>query len=177
MGERMMAGYIAIAAAAAVVCLVAIFAARRHYEKRVKETYRHLLETLDRALSGKRGDVRFDESMDAALTERLNRLLRAYDVNHDAAGQERDAMKTLISDISHQIRTPLANIMLYSDLLREKEAEGEGAALAGRIRSQSEKLDFFMKELVRTSYIQQEMISMSPSMTDVEEIPSSTVSA
>lgn len=170
MGERMMAGYIAIAAAAAVVCLVAIFAARRHYEKRVKETYRHLLETLDRALSGKRGDVRFDESMDAALTERLNRLLRVYDVNHDAAGQERDAMKTLISDISHQIRTPLANIMLYSDLLREKEAEGEGAALAGRIRSQSEKLDFFMKELVRTSYIQQEMISMSPSMTDVEEI-------
>ncbi len=96
MGERMMAGYIAIAAAAAVVCLVAIFAARRHYEKRVKETYRHLLETLDRALSGKRGDVRFDESMDAALTERLNRLLRAYDVNHDAAGQERDAMNTLI---------------------------------------------------------------------------------
>ena len=65
MGERMMAGYIAIAAAAAVVCLVAIFAARRHYEKRVKETYRHLLETLDRALSGKRGDVRFDECMDA----------------------------------------------------------------------------------------------------------------
>ena len=46
MGERMMAGYIAIAAAAAVVCLVAIFAARRHYEKRMKETYRHLLETL-----------------------------------------------------------------------------------------------------------------------------------
>lgn len=168
----MMAGYIAIAAtvAAAVVCLAAFFVARRHYEKRMKETYRHLLETLDRALSGKRGDVRFDESMDAALTERLNRLLRAYDVNHDAAGQERDAMKTLISDISHQIRTPLANIMLYSDLLREKETEGEGAALAGRIRSQSEKLDFFMKELVRTSYIQQEMISMSPSVTDAEKI-------
>ena len=40
-------------------------------------------------------------------------------------------MKTLISDISHQIRTPLANIMLYSDLLREKEAEGKGAG-AGR---------------------------------------------
>lgn len=91
-------------------------------------------------------------------------------MSHDKAEREKDIIKSLISDISHQTRTPLANIMLYSGLLQEQELDGQSAELVGRIQKQSEKLDFFMKELVRTSYIEQEMISVRPEKTAVCDI-------
>ena len=165
-----MYGYAAVIAAAAAVCLAVYILLRRHYEKKMKETYRKLLQSLDRALAGELPEISYDESMDGAVMERIGRILRAYHVNHDKAGKERDAIQSLISDISHQIRTPLAGIMLYGGLLKEQKLSPETESLADKIQKQSEKLDFFMKELIRTSYIEQEMISISPEKIEVESI-------
>lgn len=165
-----MYGYAAVIAAAAAVCLAVYILLRRHYEKKMKETYRKLIQSLDRALAGELPEISYDESMDGAVMERIGRILRAYHVNHDKAGKERDAIQSLISDISHQIRTPLAGIMLYGGLLKEQKLSPETESLADKIQKQSEKLDFFMKELIRTSYIEQEMISISPEKIEVESI-------
>ncbi len=43
-------------------------------------------------------------------------------------------------------------------------------ALADKIQKNSEKLDFFMKELVKSSYVEQEMILVHPQMVSVEEL-------
>nr|WP_275891378.1 HAMP domain-containing sensor histidine kinase [Ruminococcus sp. OA3] len=88
----------------------------------------------------------------------------------DIAREERDVIKSLISDISHQVRTPLTNIMLYTGLLKEQSLEEGAAALTDKIDRQTEKLDFFMRELVKSSYTEQAMISVSPEMINVEEV-------
>ena len=129
-----------------------------------------LLQRLDDALEGGEGAYAYDESMDSAIADRLNKLLRSSSLGMDRAYQDRDRIKSLISDISHQIRTPLSNIMLYTGLLQEKKLDGQSRMLADQIQGQAEKLDFFMKELIRSSYMETDMIVVSPRTAPVGEL-------
>lgn len=191
----------AVLAAAVGIAIVCI---RRYYRKRMQAATQMLLERLDRAIGGEMQEEIFDESVDAAVTERLNRLLELTNMHQEQAETERDTIKSIISNITHQIRTPVTNIMLYTDLLQEIVAapgqdggkvthtdetgrqsadqnNGElgledGAKtenishLLLKLQKQADKLDFFMKELVKSTYTEQEMISLHPEMTDVQEI-------
>ncbi len=128
------------------------------------------MQRLDRAIGGEIQDTAYDESMDTAVTERLNRVVQISRMNQGKAEKERDIIKSLISDISHQVRTPLTNIMLYVGLLKEQDLDNDTMLLVDKIGKQSEKLEFFMKELVKSSYAEQEMISIYPKIMSVEEI-------
>lgn len=165
-----MHGYMIVTVFLAAGFMTACIFIKRYYQNRMAAEYQGLLMKLDRAISGEIQDTTYDESMDAAITERLNRVVQIAWMNQDRAERERDTVKSLISDVSHQVRTPLTNIMLYAGLLQEQDLEREAMALAGKIQKQCTKLDFFMKELVRSSYAEQEMISIHPEKTGVEEM-------
>ena len=165
-----MKGSIVLAAAMLAGTVIVCLLISRHARKRMEAVYQNLLHQLDCAVGGQIQSTVYDESMDAAVTERLNRIVRISGMNQGRAERERDAVKSLISDISHQVRTPLTNIMLYVGLLQERGLDRGAKALADKIEKQAEKLDFFMKELVKSSYAEQEMISIYPKMMRVEEI-------
>ena len=129
-----------------------------------------LLQRLDDALNGEVEASAYDEYLDSAITERLDKLLRSSSMGKERAYQDRDRIKALISDISHHIRTPLSNIMLYTGLLQEKKLDGQSRMLADQIQGQAEKLDFFMKELIRSSYMETDMIVVSPRTAPVGEL-------
>src|SRR5699024_5729277 len=84
-----------------------------------------------------------------------------------------------------QIRTPVTNLMLYTGLLQEMAETENGSGYAGsgeselrekmrpllqKIQKQTDKLDFFVKELVKSTYTEREIISLHPEMTDAGEI-------
>ncbi|MCI8627108.1 MAG: HAMP domain-containing histidine kinase [Lachnospiraceae bacterium] len=144
------------------------------YRRQITGTMQMLLERLDRAIGGELQEVSYEETMDSAIIERLNRILQIAGMNQERAEQERDAVKMLVSDISHQVRTPLTNMMLYTGLLREavKETEisKETLRLAEKLEQQAERLDFFMKELMKSAYVEQEMIALHPEMVSVGEL-------
>ena len=60
--------------------------------------------------------------------------------------REKERVKGLISDISHQTRTPIANIKLYLELLEDEEFSQSGQEFLGKIKGQMEKIDFFNAE-------------------------------
>ena len=165
-----MRGYIVLAAVMLAVCAIVCTLLCHHIQKKMEVTYQNLLQRLDRSIGGEIQDTAYDESMDTAVTERLNRVVQISRMNQGKAEKERDIIKSLISDISHQVRTPLTNIMLYVGLLKEQDLDNDTMLLVDKIGKQSEKLEFFMKELVRSSYAEQEMISIYPKIMSVEEI-------
>ncbi len=172
MGELLTFGSGLLAGAGASFCAACFLFLylRRSSRKKMEKTYQQLLTRLDRAMGGQIQETAYDESMDAAVTERLNRVVRISRMHQEKAERERDTIKSLISDISHQVRTPLSGIMLYAGLLHEQALDADTALLADKIGKQSEKLDFFMKELVKSSYAERELIALHPQMTGVEEI-------
>lgn len=162
--------YIVLVAVILAGCVTVCVLLKQYYQNRMEAVYQVMLQKLDKAIRGEVQYTVYDESMEAAVVERLNRVVQISGLNQGKAEQERDIIKSLISDISHQVRTPVTNIMLYAGLLQEQDLDIDSMHLANKIRKQTDKLDFFMKELVKSSYAEQEMISIHPEKTSVGEI-------
>ena len=140
------------------------------YRNKMLSQYNSFLNKADEILGGKQIDMRYDESLDSAISERLNRIVEISNMQKEVAEQERNTIKSLLSNISHQIRTPLANITLYAGLLKEEVNESTSFRLADKIEKHAEKLEFFMKELLKSSYAEQEIISVNPKIIELDKI-------
>ena len=140
------------------------------YRNKMLSQYNSFLNKADEILGGKQIDMRYDESLDSAISERLNRIVEISNMQKEVAEQERNTIKSLLSNISHQIRTPLANITLYAGLLKEEVNESTSFRLADKIEKNAEKLEFFMKELLKSSYAEQEIISVNPKIIESVEL-------
>ena len=140
------------------------------YRNKMLSQYNNFLNKADEILGGKQLDMIYDESLDSAIFERLNRIVEISNMQKEVAEQERNTIKSLLSNISHQIRTPLANITLYAGLLKEELDESTSFRLADKIEKNAEKLEFFMKELLKSSYAEQEIISVNPKIIELDKI-------
>lgn len=65
---------------------------------------------------------------------------------------ERQELQSLVSDISHQVRTPVSNMkMIVDTLLTKSLEEQEQNEFLKSVRGQINKLDFLIQALVKTS--------------------------
>lgn len=140
------------------------------YRRKLKQEYDKLLNTLDQILAGEQVAERFDESMDAAIVDRVKKIMERVSIRQERAEEERDAVKQLISDIAHQVRTPLSNITLYSELLEESLENEHDKKLARIVSQNAETLTFHLEELLKASYAEQEMFVVHPEECKVAPI-------
>lgn len=114
-------------------------------------------EYIDRAL----GDLLAERPLDARIAatddlwghtnERLLRLSQAQMRRTEALQREQRSLQGLVADISHQTKTPLANIQLYLECL---EHGAEDASLVAKLGAQVEKLDFLLANMVKISRLE-----------------------
>ena len=96
------------------------------------------------------------------MESRLASYLAASSVSARNLQGEKDAVKTLVADISHQTKTPIANLRLYAQLLEEQELTEEGRALAAALTGQAEKLQDLVQSLVKASRLETGIIVQNP---------------
>lgn len=75
---------------------------------------------------------------------------------------EQEAVKTLISDISHQTRTPVANLLVYASLLMESDLSPRQREQAQALLTQGEKLSFLIQTLVKASRLETGIVVPTP---------------
>lgn len=153
-----------------IINFLLIYFITRSYKNKLLAQYQIFLDRTDEILSGKKIDFFYDESLDSAISDRLNRIMKISRMQKEIAEEERDTVKSLITNISHQIRTPLTNITLYTGLLKERLKDSESIRLADKIENNAEKLEFFMRELLKSSYAEQEIITVSPQIIDLDTV-------
>lgn len=117
---------------------------------------------IDDALDGNFKEEDYNESRLSRLEVKWRRFLSSQMSAGQKLLKEQDRIKSLISDISHQTKTPLSNIMLYSQLLEEKEKDPLLVPMIEAIREQSEKLDFLIQSLIKTSRLENEVLLLHP---------------
>ncbi len=131
---------------------------------------------IDSSINGSFTESTYDESTLSALDSKLNRYLTSSVISSRNLSAEKDKIKSLISDISHQTKTPIANILLYSQLLSEhKELPEECNELVNQISTQTEKLNFLIGALIKTSRLETGIISVSPNSNSVDELVSAVL--
>ncbi len=132
-----------------------------------RRTLRRLNDMLDRAIAGGFAEGRFDETALSALEGKFARFLRGSAAAKKTAEKEQAAVKSLIADISHQTRTPIANLLLYASLLSEGELSPEQREQARALTAQGEKLSFLIQVLVKASRLEAGIVAPSPALSPV----------
>lgn len=93
-----------------------------------------------------------------------HRLVRLYEVmreNRRSIAKEREELQELISDISHQVKTPIANLkMIDATLLEQSVSEEKQRDFLRAMGGQIDKLDFLMQAMVKTSRLETGVISL-----------------
>lgn len=143
------------------LCMVIYFMKR---EKRFSERIQSMLED---AISGKFREEHLDESRASVIENNMWRYLCDHEVAVRNLEQEQEQMQAQISDISHQAVIPIANIVLYSQLLEEwieaqkLEDKQEMKSELAAIREQAETLDFLIESLVKLSRLETGIIHVN----------------
>jgi signal transduction histidine kinase len=121
---------------------------------------------LDDALNGTFDAQSYDESLLSKIETKMARFLDASRLRREQIEREQGRVRSLISDISHQTKTPLANITLYSQLLSEQDLSGNQARLAGQIAESAENLNFLIQALVKMSRLESGIVKVEPQAGD-----------
>ena len=140
-------GLCALIVVAAGIC-VAVYG---WYSRR---TMRRLEQMLEQAIAGSFEQGNYSEARLSRLEEKLSRFLRSSQLSRKSIEEDRGRIKSLIGDISHQTKTPLANILLYGQLLDEQPLPAAARPMLAQINAEAEKLRFLIEALVKLSRLE-----------------------
>lgn len=102
-----------------------------------------------------------EESLFYKINHRLIRLYEIMGENRRFIAKERAELQELVSDIAHQVKTPIANLKMVNATLLEApvpaEKQKEFLQAAG---GQLDKLDFLMQAMIKTSRLETGVISL-----------------
>jgi len=126
---------------------------------------------LDSAIDNTFSETTFTEKRLSKLESKMYRFLMSGSTALKQINSEKDGIKTLIADISHQTKTPLSNILLYTQLLKELPdlADNEKEIVA-QIEKQTEKLSFLITSLIKTSRLENGIINVTPKENSVKKL-------
>lgn len=136
-----------------------------------KRSLKRMYDMVQAAMDGTFCADIFDESLYAAVENRLAEYIHASEVAAGKMAAEKEQIKTLIADISHQTKTPLANILLYTELLKEQECRWNNNAVCMEnitlLESQAKKLNFLIHSLVELSRLETGVLVLHPKRDSV----------
>ena len=150
--------------AALTACtLVWLFLLVLLFSKRLSVFTGDLCQTLDNMMSGngEPKQINDKETLFARISHRLSRLYSIMQENRRKVDEERQELQRLVSDISHQVKTPVSNLKMVTDtLLTRSVTDAERTDFLQGIRNQTDKLDFLFQALVKTSRLETGIIRL-----------------
>lgn len=157
-----MIGYI-VAGVALLAALVIVVVERWQTVRTIKR----LDAMLEAAITGHFTEEIYDESRLSALENRLARYLTGSALSARKVQEQKDQISSLISDISHQTKTPVANLQLYAQLLAEQPLTPQEEECAKAILMQAGKLQTLIEVLVKTSRLENGIVAVHPETSDL----------
>ena len=151
-GWVLLAGLLLTACALFWMFLLTLF-----FAKRLSQFTSDLCQTMDSMISGGEEPARAEdrETIFARISYRLSRLYNILQENRRRVDEERRELQTLVSDISHQVKTPVANLKMVTDtLLAKPVTEQERRDFLQGIRSQTDKLEFLVQSMGKASRLE-----------------------
>lgn len=98
----------------------------------------------------------FDEKEISKLKSKVLKFLRANAVRENRINDEKEKTNKLISDISHQTKTPIANLVLYNNLMKKENKLEYMEIMDEELR----KLEFLIESLVKSSRLESNIINL-----------------
>ena len=160
------AAYVVLAAGG-----IAFFVLFHAYQRKVMDFFDEVNEGMDQMLSGRSDvplpEVEDQENLFARFVSKLSRLYEALRIAEAGADEEKRVMQGMVADLSHQIKTPVANIKMDLELLSaRKMPPDQQQEFLGRTLHQADKMDFLIQSVIKMSRLESGAIRILPQQAD-----------
>lgn len=136
-----------------------------------RKTYRRIDELLDRVLNQEiilDSDVKEGEY--SALVSKIKQIQEVPENHARSAETEKEQVKSLVSNMSHQLKTPLANLSLYAEILGKSELSKERKnEFFSKMQRQIEKLNWMVESLSKMVKLEQNLDDFNIKNTKIRQ--------
>lgn len=111
-----------------------------------------------------------DDSIFSKLQHQTLKLINILKSQNKKIEDEKNEIKSLISDIAHQLKTPLTNIKMYSEFLQNEDLSEEERKEFNQIVLLSlDKLCFLVESMIKMSRLESSVISLHKTKSNINE--------
>ena len=158
-----------------VLALAAVFLLGLYYLKCLKRMQKLLRDYQE---TGTACFSTMKETRESKLENTLQRLLDQAEKKEAQAKRERDEVASLLSDLTHQLKTPMANVIMYTELLEDENlTPEERQRFTYLARTQAKKMQWLLGNMLKASQLERGMISFSAEYTGIRETIRQAVSS
>lgn len=138
----------------------------------ISEVIGALSDLLDTLINLEEKNI-FSENEDTLLSKlqsRVVKLTRNLRKQSEMSVKEKENIKSLVSDISHQLKTPLANLKIYTELLKdETSTELCRRECIEALEKTVDKLVFLSEGMIKISRLEGGIIQLNKSSDSLNE--------
>ncbi|HWQ77140.1 MAG TPA: HAMP domain-containing sensor histidine kinase [Syntrophomonas sp.] len=160
---------------AAILCSLTFFFSYRY----VRKSFDSIDRVLDSVLA-RNTELPFELAADNRLSKLTHKAIKIIQMNAldiSQTTQEKEIIQSFIADMSHQMKTPLSGVAMYTDLLLEGcMTEAERQEFLARIKTGTEKLQWMMDSLIKMSRLEVGAIELSPVPAGIKQTISDSIS-
>lgn len=157
---------------AAIVYNIILFVLIRKYYDKVRDDYGSLLNATNKIAEGKLDfEINEDLGLFNPFKDELKKIQSGFKKAVDEEVKSQKMKTDLISNVSHDLKTPLTSIITYIDLLKnENVTEDERKSYIDTIDKKSQRLKFLIEDLFEVSKATSGNIKLSPVNVDIIEL-------
>lgn len=171
-----------ILAVCLVLCLAALIVSTAYFLRQWKKMDR-ILDSFQQAEAA--GALQNDlccsdvsETRESRVISQLVRILSSARYQERQAQEEKKQTMELVSDLSHQFKTPLANIVMDMELLLDCELEEDKRnEFLTHAKSQADKMQWLMADLLKASRLESGIIRFEAENAGIKRTIAQAVSA
>ncbi len=102
-----------------------------------------------------------EDNLLSKLQTKVLKLVRMLKKKNKQSLREKENIKALVSDISHQLKTPISNLLMYSDFLAEENLpEDRRREYLAVLRQSVERLNFLSESMIKISRLESGLIQL-----------------
>ncbi|MEF9960148.1 MAG: HAMP domain-containing sensor histidine kinase [Niameybacter sp.] len=101
------------------------------------------------------------DELPSKIQVQMNRLGKILQTHNQQVTLEKEQIQEMIGDIAHQLKTPLANVSLYTELLSIQAEQGPDCELYEDLQGEVEKLKFLTEEFIKMSRLESGVIKLN----------------
>lgn len=170
----MVAGVVLVSIVSALLFILLLL-----QRQRFQRLYECVISSLDLTLAGKKQEISpYLNSRYSAIASRLAELERkmSYEVESEKLSKEK--VQTFISDLSHEIKTPLTNVAMYQEILIKKtELDEDFREKQEKMTEQIQKMEWILGSLFKSVYLEEDYLKFDLEYTKLTETISMAVSS
>lgn len=146
----------------------------------VKSSFDKISCILDQIIS-KKDNILFSDTKDSRLSRLVHqskKIIQMVQRTDEHATKEKEVIKRLIGDISHQLKTPFASMKMYTELLEDDSlSKDEISKYVYEIKTQNEKMEWMIASLLKTSRLESGAIEFKAERLMIKQTIADSVGA